>query len=129
MLEGYKQQMLRPRNLVKGRISNGEMRAYEQLKRMRGGVVPYADDESLNGHLVPMDSLIESCFNSEENDVWAEYRLSVRNPAVSECSEEQFSELGKDSLLDESETQDAFSAFADSEGSRLSKGYSSVASS
>ena len=37
-----------------------------------------------------MDSLIESAFNSEENQYWEEYQLSLEQPNVSECSEEQF---------------------------------------
>lgn len=35
-----------------------------------------------------MDSLVESAFNSEENLKWEAYNFSVKDPVVSERSEE-----------------------------------------
>lgn len=129
VLEQYMGLMIRPRSLYGGVISNGERRAYQQLKQLRGGTLPYEGDPSLNGHLVPMDSLIESCFNSEENNKWADYRLEVGNPKVSECSQEKFFVLKSNSALEEETIGDPFSELQDSDESALSKGYSSVAGS
>ena len=38
--------------------------------KMRGGKIPYENDENLNGHLVFMDSLVESAFNTSKNTEW-----------------------------------------------------------
>lgn len=121
--------MTRPRELYGGMISNGEKRAYQQLKQLRGGKLPYEGDPSLKGHLVPMDSLIESCFNSEEHSKWANYKLEVKNPMVSECSQDEHMVLKPDSRLETPSMGDPFSDIHDSEASPLSKGHSSIANS
>jgi hypothetical protein len=80
MLEEYKAMMIRPRSILEkqGIISNNEKKIHEDLKRIRGcEEMPYKDDPNLNGHLVPMDSLIESAFNTERNAVWGKYKMST----------------------------------------------------
>ena len=76
-----------------------------------------------------MDSLIESCFNSEEHSKWANYRLEVKNPMVSECSVDEHMVLKPESRLETPSRGDPFSDFHDSEASPLSKGDSSIANS
>ena len=79
--------MIRPRDILdkKGLISNGEKQIYEKLKRIRKDM-PYEGSPNLNGHLVPMDSLIESAFNSDLNEAWGDYELSARVGYPTEAS-------------------------------------------
>lgn len=48
--------------------------------KMRGGKIPYENDENLNGHLVFMDSLVESAFNTSKNTEWNKNQLNIGDP-------------------------------------------------
>ena len=41
------------------------------MKMLRSGRIPYEGDENLNGHLIYMDSLVESAFNSMNDEEWS----------------------------------------------------------
>jgi hypothetical protein len=98
-------QMIRPRDMLEGEYSLGEQKVLEQIKKLRGGEKKptspkplfssgFSDQASLfkskasKDEIVRVDSLVESAFNSEENAKWENYRFSIKDPAVSERSEE-----------------------------------------
>ena len=73
--------MLNPRKLIdrsKGLLSFGEQHVYDQLKSIGQKPKDIA--------LFEVDSLMESAFNTEQNDEWGNYNLSVRNPQITEVS-------------------------------------------
>ena len=87
VLAEYKAKMINPRLIAHaetGKISNGEMHIYNKLLRLRDGEIPYENDSNLDGHLVPMDSLLESAFNTNRNDDWKSYKISLMQPQVTE---------------------------------------------
>ena len=76
VLEEYKKRCINPRDMLdpkKGEICEAEMKVYEKMLKMRDGVIPYEGDENLNGHLIFMDSLVESAFDSAKDSVWSKY--------------------------------------------------------
>jgi len=123
--------MINPREYLHtkyGKIPNGEQQVYNKLKRIRDGVIPYEGNSNLNGHLVPMDSLLESAFNTGRNEQWQSYFMSAYAPDVTQQSQEQHLLLHACSELDKETSRDKFSSI-DDEGDNLSENYSSVASS
>ena len=121
-MEATLKKMLRPRELLgPGEISLGEQKVYDELIRLRGGQNKAFSQHGLH---VPIDSLIESAFNSEENHYWEAYELSLRQPQVSECSQEQFNAY-TDKPDQASTGHDQFSDLNNS-GSSLSSDYSNL---
>lgn len=51
------------------------MKVYSKLKQMRGG-----------SSLIPLDSLIESAFDSAKNKEWENYNISIEQPQVTRQS-------------------------------------------
>ena len=92
-------QMIRPRDMLEGEYSLGEQKVIDQIKKLKpqpkksvlnqlGLLSSFSNDSKQE--IVRIDSLVESAFNSVENEKWEKYQFSVKDPVVSERSEEQY---------------------------------------
>ena len=80
------------------------MKVYSKLKQMRGG-----------SSLIPLDSLIESAFDSAKNKEWENYNISIEQPQVTRQSIDQVYEIGTPG-----QSVDNFSNVQDSRASDIS---------
>ena len=124
ILEGLRDCMLRPRKHLidrrKGDLSLGEKKVFDQIGRLKG-------NEVQDPRMFRMDSLVESAFNTEANEEWEAYKFRLRQPQVSECSQDMYQIFeamkSEGQLLPAEEEKDQFSAFNQS-GSSFSSEYS-----